>query len=181
MLAHPYMLFCPVLCRWFSFVPINIRKWLSNVKSISICTLWKIVIANCVHFVLTIIFPTGSRMHCPSKLTSILKHAAGSAILQSFHFRLASLLWLHCSWYTWILCKLSRFNKLLTLLRNHGECNLILIPVTLYFVFPPHCLESLHFNEGGNAVPHTNLWRMPWWRLLALIPVSMDLETWERL
>lgn len=145
-------------------------------KSIHECTQCDKVISNCVHFVLTIIFLAGSRIHQPSKPTSILKTAAGSATLQSFHFSPASLLWLHHSWCTWILCKLSRLNKLLTLLRSQSEWNLILIPVTLYFVFPPHCLECLHFNEWGNVVPHTNLRLLLCW---GCWPCFLSAWIWE--
>lgn len=121
-------------------------------------------------------FFTGSWTHSPRRPAFILKIAAESATLKSFHFGPASLLWLQGSWCTWILCKLSRLNKLLTLLRNQSECSLILIPVTLYFVFPPRRLECLHLMNEEIQFHTQNLQLLSWWDCW---PCSLSAWIWK--
>lgn len=135
------------------------------------------VITNWFDLVWTFFFFTGSWIHSPRRPTFVLKNAAGSATLKSFHFSPASLGWLHA----WLLMYLDIVQaKQAQQTSESPEESEWMQPNsdTCHFVF---CISTPSprmspFNEGRNTVLHTNFQLLPWWDCW---PCSLSAWIWE--
>lgn len=160
---HLYAIFCPALCWWFSFVPFNITQLIRNKDAhMGMCNVWHnkydfTVIKVITNWVLLGPFSFFLlAVECTALTGSfILKIAAESATLKSFHFSLASLLWLQLLRYLDIVqAKQAQQTsdspeELEWMQPNSDPCHFV-------FCISTPSPRMCPFNEWGNTAPHAN-------------------------